>query len=87
MSFWKNDLVNVNGYDETMVGWGREDSELTARLVNSGITKARLKFGGIQFHQFHKEHTREGINMNDTILEETIKNNKTYCEQGLSKHC
>jgi predicted glycosyltransferase involved in capsule biosynthesis len=39
MSFWKEDLIKVNGYDEEMTGWGREDSEISARLVHNRIKK------------------------------------------------
>ena len=41
MSFWKKDLIKVNGYDENMTGWGREDSELSVRLLNNGISKKK----------------------------------------------
>lgn len=87
MSFWKNDLIRVNGYDETMVGWGREDSEISARLIHAGLVKKRLKFGAIQFHLFHREHTRQAINVNDQILEKTINEKLDYCTAGLSNHC
>lgn len=87
MSFWKKDLQFVNGYDESMTGWGREDSEISVRLVNAGKTKRRIKFGGIQFHQYHKESSRSGLNKNDEILAQTIQQKKTCCESGLSNHC
>ncbi|MGH2622172.1 MAG: glycosyltransferase family 2 protein, partial [Sphingobacterium sp.] len=37
MSFWKEDLLAVNGYDESIKGWGSEDAELAIRLINHGI--------------------------------------------------
>lgn len=36
MAFWRDDVVRVNGYNEAIEGWGREDSELAARLQQSG---------------------------------------------------
>lgn len=87
MSFWKKDLFTVNGYDENMVGWGREDSEICVRLINAGLTKSRIKFGAIQFHQYHKMSTREGINVNEEILNQSIEERKIRCENGLSNHC
>ena len=32
MAFWKSDLYLVNGYDESFIGWGREDSDICIRL-------------------------------------------------------
>lgn len=87
MSFWKKDLIAVNGYDEDMIGWGREDSEISVRLVHNNIKKERIKFGAIQYHQYHPINSREGLNKNDVILEETIKNKKKKCVNGLTNHC
>lgn len=86
MSFWKKDLILVNGYDEEMIGWGREDSEISVRLVHNNIKKERIKFGAIQYHQFHPINSRTGLNKNDEILEETIQQKKKKCESGLANH-
>jgi len=78
MAFWKSDLMTVNGYNEAFKGWGREDSELAIRLMNAGIKKRFLKFGGICYHLYHREASRamEQINidrMNQAILQKTIQ--------------
>ena len=66
MAFWRKDLLNVNGYNEEMTGWGREDNELATRLINSGIKKRILKFGGIIFHIHHSTRSRSNVNeLND----------------------
>ena len=54
MSFWKKDLIAVNGYNCEMKGWGREDSEIAARLVNNSIFCKKIKFAALQYHLFHK---------------------------------
>ena len=86
MSFWKSDLIRVNGYDENMTGWGREDSELAVRLVNAGVQLKRIKHAGIQFHLYHEEAPRTGLNRNDEILEESIEQKKIFCDRGLSTY-
>lgn len=86
MSFWKKDCISVNGYNEDMIGWGREDSEFCVRLVNSGIKKRKIKFAGIQFHQFHTIHSRNGLNENDRILQRSIDLREKRCENGLTNH-
>ena len=33
MAFWRNDLLAVNGYNEDIIGWGREDGVGPRELV------------------------------------------------------
>lgn len=86
MAFWKADLIKVNGYNEAIVGWGREDSELAVRLSNSGIKKRILKFGAVTFHIYHPEAQRQQLNENDGILKNSIANNAKTCKFGLSQY-
>ena len=83
MSFYKNDLFLVNGFDEQFVGWGREDSDVVARLMKTGKKKLKLKFNAIQFHLYHNENTRECLAENNKILEETIRQGRTKAKIGL----
>jgi glycosyltransferase involved in cell wall biosynthesis len=85
MSFWRQDLISINGYNEDMVGWGREDSELSARLVNLGLTKINLKFNAIQYHIYHPESSKSNLSSNDAILAETISTKRKYVENGIFK--
>lgn len=85
MAFWFSDFKKINGYNEDILGWGREDSEFAARLVNNNINKKNLKFGGIEFHLYHKEESRNKLSVNDKIQEHTILNGVKVCENGYSK--
>lgn len=86
MAFWKVDLYKVNGYNEAFVGWGREDSELAIRLINSGLKKKYLKFSGIVFHTWHKESDRGFDEENTRKMKEAITNRITWCEKGLDQY-
>src|SRR5690606_39871012 len=55
MSFWKKDIYAVNGYNESYEGWGHEDSDLTLRLMNTGVQKSVIKFAAIVYHLYHPE--------------------------------
>src|SRR4051812_22711244 len=68
MGFWLADARRVNGFDERFVGWGREDSEFVARLVNAGVRRRKLKFGGIVYHLWHPERPRDALPANDELL-------------------
>jgi glycosyltransferase involved in cell wall biosynthesis len=86
MAFWKSDLKTVNGYNEAIVGWGREDSELSIRLTNCGIKKRILKFGAVTFHIYHNEVVRKSLSKNDAILQNSIRNKITTCKVGLCQY-
>lgn len=86
MAFWKADLIAVNGYNESIVGWGREDSELAIRLINASVKKRILKFGAVTFHIYHNETLRANLNANDNILKYTIEHHVKFCTIGLSQY-
>jgi glycosyltransferase involved in cell wall biosynthesis len=86
MAFWKKDLIMVNGYNETFTGWGKEDSELAIRLLNSGVKKKFLKMGGITYHLFHKEASRERETANSHFMNETLQEKKKWTEKGLDQY-
>lgn len=85
MGYWKEDAFKVNGYNEKIEGWGREDSEFVARLINDGLYKRNLRLGGIQFHVYHAEYDRKLLNKNDDILNKAIQQELTTCEFGINR--
>jgi glycosyltransferase involved in cell wall biosynthesis len=86
MSFWREDVLKINGFNEDFKGWGREDSEFALRMLNSGVCRQDLKFKALAYHLYHKENPRDDLKSNDAILEEAIKNKVAYCSQGLNNH-
>ncbi|WP_423148706.1 glycosyltransferase family 2 protein [Rubrolithibacter danxiaensis] len=86
MAFWRKDLIKVNGYNEEFAGWGREDNEVAARLINAGIKKRVLKFGGVVFHIFHVVNERMILEKNNILLLKAIKEKKVECLQGLKQY-
>jgi predicted glycosyltransferase involved in capsule biosynthesis len=86
MSFWRRDLLKVNGYNEDFTGWGREDSELAIRLINAGIKKKFLKMGGVSYHIHHKEASRELEEQNTLMMERSIEEKKVFAENGLDQY-
>jgi glycosyltransferase involved in cell wall biosynthesis len=85
MSFWKEDFIKINGYNESIVGWGMEDSEMIQRLHNIGIKGKRLKYTGIVYHIYHKEQSRNNVPVNSEIENQTIKNKLTSVEKGVDQ--
>lgn len=85
MSFWREDLLKVNGYNELFTGWGREDSEIAIRLMNAGVKKRFLKMGGVCYHIYHPESSREFEPKNLQMMEDAIIQKKIRAEKGLSE--
>jgi glycosyltransferase involved in cell wall biosynthesis len=86
MAFWRDDLITVNGYNEEIVNWGREDNEIAIRLVNSGVTKRSLKFGAVAYHIYHPESEKSEFKTNDDMLNLAIKMRHTACVKGLDQY-
>lgn len=86
MAFWRSDAIKVNGYNESFNGWGPEDKEFIARLLNAGIQKRFLKLGAIAFHIYHKENAKTYLAKNETAFKETIALKKVYCELGINQY-
>jgi len=86
MAYWRCDAVRVNGFNERFVGWGREDSEFTARLLAAGLRRRKLKFGGIVYHLWHRERPRGAVDENHALFEEIVRTGASWCELGLDQY-
>jgi glycosyltransferase involved in cell wall biosynthesis len=86
MSFYKKNCYTINGFNEEFVGWGREDSEYVVRLINSGIARKNIHFNMIQYHLFHNEEARKSLKKNDHLLNQTIKSQLTWCDNGINRY-
>jgi glycosyltransferase involved in cell wall biosynthesis len=86
LAIWRADLATVNGYNEAFEGWGREDSELSARLMNHGVRRLDVRGWAICYHLWHPPVSREGLPANDGLLREAIASRATRCRQGLDQH-
>ncbi|MBC8052879.1 MAG: glycosyltransferase family 2 protein [Sphingobacteriaceae bacterium] len=81
-AFWKSDFIAVNGYNNDLTGWGHEDIELAARLVNYGIKRKQLKMTAICFHLFHKLNSRDQENSNYKAYLDAINFKTKTCNNG-----
>tara|TARA_B100001250_G_C19802424_1_gene791713 strand:- start:2090 stop:2872 length:783 start_codon:yes stop_codon:yes gene_type:complete len=84
-SCWKEDFDKVNGYNQDMIGWGFEDSELSARLINNNILKKRLKFIGLTYHLYHPININANSIINKKILNHTLNKKVKCCKNGLKR--
>lgn len=86
MAFWKDDIIKVNGYDENLTKWGHEDGEFAYRLHFAGIRKMSLKMGGIMYHLYHPEASRENAQYHNEVLHRVIAEHSAWCKNGIDKY-
>ncbi|NHN24405.1 glycosyltransferase [Flavobacterium jejuense] len=86
MSFWKQDFIKVNGFNEGLVGWGIDDSEMIQRLHNIGIKGKRLKQTAIAYHIYHKEQNKNNLEINNAIERETTEKKISFIEKGVNQY-
>ncbi len=65
-SIHKQDFIDINGYDESITGWGLEDINLSQRFKLKGYKIRKITNEAIQYHLFHKStpvtRSKEEIN-------------------------
>jgi len=90
MSFWREDLLRVNGFDERMEGYGAEDRELVVRLENAGVRRRALKWCALAMHLEHRTRGQGDVNdpslPNNQLLQESIEQHLVRCERGIDQH-
>jgi len=86
MSFWKKDILAVNGYNEMISGWGREDTEIVIRLYNKGLKRVYFKLQGIEYHLYHKEFERNSLPQNDAVVQLAVEKKLSWCENGINRY-
>ena len=87
MAFWREDVVAVNGFDETYLGRGiGPDSDLGTRVYNLGRRRKFVYSHAIVYHLDHPVMPRENLVAKRQWLEETIRSGKIRCEHGLQQH-
>jgi len=85
-AYWKSDLMRVNGFDERITGWGREDNEIACRMYHIGVKRRNLKFAALTIHIYHRPRKPEGQNPNDKYVRQTIESRSERCQLGIDQH-
>lgn len=86
LGVWRDDLFAVNGFDETFVGWGREDADLANRLYHLGRPRKFVYGRAILYHLNHPVASRNRLNENQTLLEQTIAERRIRAVKGVDQY-
>ena len=85
-ALFRSDFLAVNGFNEDFVGWGREDSELVARLYKYGLKRKDAIGSALVFHLYHSESDKQSLPENDRILQDTILQSGYRCLHGIESY-
>ena len=86
LAVWRSDLERVNGFDESFVGCGYEDSDLVLRLFHAGVRRKDGAFATEVFHLWHREAQRDQASSNRGVVLEREAAGTTWAIQGLREH-
>lgn len=83
---WRQDILNVNGFDETMT-YGSEDVEMGVRLNNSGVRGRHIRYTA---PVLHIEHSRsyadpEIAARNKRYMKSVRRSGKSWTADGIIK--
>lgn len=86
LAVWKQDLLKVNGFDESFTGWGHEDSDLVVRLFHAGVLRKDGALATEVLHLWHREAQRDQESSNRKVVLERAANGTTQATIGLRQH-
>lgn len=86
MSFFRKDVIAVNGFNEDFTGWGKEDSELAVRFYKYGLRRKDLKFRACCYHLYHNLYSRDNLKRNIALLEKAKSDSDYFCKNGIDKY-
>ena len=77
---------DVDGFEESLYGWGPDDSDIAVRLINKGLSVKTLRFAAPVLHLWHREEDRGNLQKNRDYLLSAISEKRTRALVGLSSH-
>ena len=87
MAFWRSDVIEVNGFDESYLGRGiGPDSDLGTRVYNLGRQRKFVYGRALVYHLNHPVAPRDDLENKRARLEETARSGRTRCERGVDQY-
>lgn len=85
-SGWKQDILDINGFDERMQ-YGGEDRELGERLMNKGIHFLQARYSVICVHLYHERpyKNQKSLDFNKNIRSQTKRDKSIFTDFGINK--
>lgn len=72
MACWKSDAEAIDGFDESLLGWGHEDADFIFRLQKNGVIRKSGSWATEVIHLWHKMADKETAEKNAAIVRAKI---------------
>jgi glycosyltransferase involved in cell wall biosynthesis len=86
LSAFREDLMGVNGLDESYTGWGQEDSDLVVRLIRAGLANKSARFSAPVLHLWHRENDRSHLEENKRRLQQVLSATHIRALKGVDQY-
>jgi len=87
MAYWREDVVAVNGFDESYQGRGMgADSDLGSRVYNLGRRRKFVYGRALVYHLDHPIMPRPHFDANKARLDDVLRSGRFRCEKGLDQY-
>ncbi|WP_332919735.1 glycosyltransferase family 2 protein [Persicobacter psychrovividus] len=86
MSYWKENVIAINGFNEAFEGWGREDTDFAIRMMNQGFSRKNLKFIAPTGHLYHPERSMHNHEKNNDLAMRAQSMKSTVCDKGIAAY-
>jgi glycosyltransferase involved in cell wall biosynthesis len=87
MAYWREDVVAVNGFDESYQGRGMgADSDLGSRVYNLGRRRKFVYGRALVYHLDHPIAPRPHFDANRARLDEVLRSGRIRAEKGLDQY-
>ncbi len=85
VALWRSDLQQLNGFEEELVGWGFEDTDLVLRWFNLGGRLKSGRFATTVLHLWHPEAARDAAERNEAVAREAGQSGRMQARVGLAQ--
>jgi glycosyltransferase involved in cell wall biosynthesis len=72
LACWKLDAIRINGFDESLIGWGHEDADFVFRMYQNNINRKSGAWSTEVLHLWHKMANKENAEKNAAIVRAKI---------------
>ncbi len=80
---WRENFLQVNGFDESFEGWGHEDADLVLRLFNAGFKRKNGFCATEVYHLWHKENSRNNEQSNRQLVKQRLQTGLIRAVRGV----
>jgi|GEM_PF-5796961 len=83
--YWKDDAMNILGYEETFNSWGAEDADFAYRLLHAGVKLRRFRNKSIVYHLDHDSEHRTPSDHLEALCAEAFRGERIQSRKSILK--